>query len=371
MGRDLSANKIIHINKNFDASYEEQEDDYDILLASDRISEGYNLNRAGMVINYDIPWNPVRVIQRVGRINRISKKVFDSLYLVNFFPTKKGATIVKSREIAGQKMFLIHNTLGEDAKIFDIDEKPTPAGLFERIQKNPDSLEEEGFYTKALTEFAKIKKQFPDVVEKISNFPPRVKVSKRFEENEMFVFIKKGRMYIRGLTYDGNENNKIREITLEEIFDRIACGKDEKALPWSGLFWESYEKIRTCEEQQKSVPVSEQSLEQRALNNIKSIISKPWEEILPHMDFVRTLREDIIDYGTLSDYTLRRVANLEFEKKDREKTAEEIAKIKRELGEDYLLKEKERRQDLSKEIIIAIENQKTMELKPKSQHKQS
>jgi superfamily II DNA/RNA helicase len=61
------------------------------LLTTDKISEGFNLNRAGMVINYDIPWNPVRVIQRVGRIKRISKKVFDKLYIVNFFPTEKGS----------------------------------------------------------------------------------------------------------------------------------------------------------------------------------------------------------------------------------------------------------------------------------------
>lgn len=364
-GKDLSVNKIIHINKNFDASYKEQEDNYDILLASDRISEGYNLNRAGMVINYDIPWNPVRVIQRVGRINRISKKVFDDLYLVNFFPTEKGATIVKSREIAEQKMFLIHNTLGEDAKIFDIDEEPTPSGLFEKIQANLDSLEKEGFYTKVLKEFLKIKKQFPELIKEINNFPPRVKVSKRFKENELLVFLKKGRMYIHALAYGNDEKNEVREITLEEIFDHIACEKDEKALTLSSLFWKSYGKVRTRKEQ-KSVPVSEQSLEQRALNNLKSFICKPWDEILPHMDFIRTLREDVIDYGTLADYTLRRITNLEFVNdqsdskagKKHKKTAEEIVKLKQELGEDYLLKEKERQQDLSKEIIIAIENQK-------------
>lgn len=353
-GKDLSVNKIIHINKNFDASCKEQEDNYDILLATDRISEGYNLNRAGMVINYDIPWNPVRVIQRVGRINRISKKVFDNLYLVNFFPTKKGATIVKSREIAGQKMFLIHNTLGEDAKIFDIYEEPTPSGLFERIQTNPDSLEEEGFYTKALKEYLKIQKQFPCLVKELSNFPPRVKVSKRFKENELLVFIKKGRMYIHSLSYGDDKKNKVREITLEEIFDHIVCEKNKKALPLGNLFWESYEKIINHKEQ-RSIPSSDQSIEQRALINLKSFISKSATGILPHMDFIRTLREDIIDYGTLPNYTMRRIANLEFNDK---KTAQKIAKLKQELGEDYLLKEKERQQDLSKEIIIAIENQK-------------
>jgi len=114
---------------NFDASYpaNKQRDDFDILVATDKLSEGVNLNRAGAAINYDIPWNPTRVIQRLGRLNRIGRKVFDILYIFNFFPTEQGAEVVKSREIAAQKMFLIHNTLGEDSKIFAPDETPSPA----------------------------------------------------------------------------------------------------------------------------------------------------------------------------------------------------------------------------------------------------
>ena len=74
---------------------------------------------------------------------------------------------------------------------------------------------------------------------------------------------------------------------------------------------------------------------------------------------IRILREDIIDYGTLSDYTLRRIANLEnSDDINRKKAILEISAMKDELGEDYLQKEKERQKDLSKEIIIAIENQK-------------
>jgi len=357
--KNLSANKINHINKNFDASFSEQDDSYDILLATDKISEGFNLNRAGMVINYDIPWNPVRVIQRVGRINRISKKVFEDLFIVNFFPSEKGATIVKSREIAEQKMFLIHSTLGEDAKIFDIDEEPTPSGLFERIQENPDNLETESFYTKALREYLKIKKQYPELIREISNFPPRIKVAKQYDDNELLIFMKKGRMYIKGLSYSDDGKSEIYESTLDEIYDRISCDKHEKALPLSSRFWGSYEKVCKRKEQ-RSGPLTEQSLEQRALNNLKSFISKPWEELLPHLDFIRTLREDIIDYGTLSDFTLRRISNMEFSNKNsHSKTVKEIETIKKELGEDYLLKEKERQQDLSSEIIIAIENQKS------------
>ena len=355
---DLSSKKISQINKNFDASYSNQENEYDILLTSDKISEGFNLNRAGMVINYDIPWNPVRVIQRVGRINRISKKVFDELYIVNFFPTEKGAELVKSREIAGNKMFLIHNTLGEDAKIFDIDEEPTLAGLFERIQQNPDKLEEEGFYSKALKQFLEIQKENPDLVNKLNNFPPRVKVAKQFSNNELLVFFKKGRIYIYGLKYNGDSKVRPYQAAFEDIFDKIACDKNEKAISLTSSFWNSYDQIKKFKEYRHG-SVSEQSLEQKALNNLKSFISKPWEMLLPYLDFLRTLREDIIDYGTLFDYTLRRIANLESRDESKQKkTVSEIISLKQELGEDYLIKEKERQKDIAKEIIIAIENQK-------------
>lgn len=351
---DLSTRKISQIYKNFDASLDDQENEYDILLSTDKISEGFNLNRAGLVINYDIPWNPVRVIQRVGRINRISKKVFNELHIVNFFPTEKGSELVKSREIASNKMFLIHSTLGEDAKIFDIDEEPSPSGLFEKIQQNPDRLEEESFYTKALKKYLEIKKEYPRLIEGLKGFPSRIKTAKKFSENELLVFFKKGRLYIHGIKQD--KDNQVYQTTFEEVFDKIICDKDEPRIILSGNFWETYEKVKNHKES-RYVPVSEQSIEQKALNNLKTFISKPWEELIPHLDFLRILREDILDYGTLSDYTMRRIANLEGgNKTGQNKSVLEIITIKHDLGQDYLMKEKERQKDLLKEIIIAIEN---------------
>ncbi len=354
---DLSAQKILQINKNFDASDPDQDDDFDILLASDKISEGFNLNRAGLVINYDIPWNPVRVIQRVGRINRISKKVFNELRIVNFFPTEKGAELVKSREIASNKMFLIHSTLGEDAKIFDIDEEPTPSGLFSRIQQNPDAREKESFYTKALKEFLKIEKENPGLIESFKNYPPRIKVAKKYSENELLVFLKKGRLYIHCLRYENAKEFDVYQATFEEVFGKIVCAQGEKALPLSGNFWEAYESMKRFKESRVIAP-SEQSLEQKALNNLKTFIDNVHsDEVMPHKDFLRTLKEDIVDYGTLSDYTLRRIANLESGDEAKQRRAlTEIIALRKELGEDYLRKEKKQKV-LSKEIIIAIENQ--------------
>lgn len=59
--------------------------DIDILIATDCISEGQNLQDCDMVVNYDIHWNPVRIVQRFGRIDRIGSKN-DSIQLVNYWP---------------------------------------------------------------------------------------------------------------------------------------------------------------------------------------------------------------------------------------------------------------------------------------------
>lgn len=348
---DLPTSKIAKLNKNFDASYADHEDEFDLLLTSDKISEGFNLNRAGMVVNYDIPWNPVRVIQRLGRINRISKKVFENLYIVNFFPTERGAELVKSREIAANKMFLIHTALGEDSKIFDVDEEPTPAGLFNKVQQNPDELEEESFYTKAYKEFIKINRENPELFGNLKNYPPRIKVAKGGKENELLVFFTKGRLYVSGAQTDQEEINPYY-LVFEDVFEKIICSPDEKALNWNtDKFWQTYQGIKDFKDFRLG-GVSEQSLEQKALNKLDFLIRSTNDELMPYKGFLRVLKEDILHYGTLADFTLRRIMNL------KEDSTKDIQNLQNTLGSDYLTKEKDRIKEQKKEIIIAIENKK-------------
>ncbi|MFH1780618.1 MAG: hypothetical protein ABH841_01230 [Candidatus Nealsonbacteria bacterium] len=185
-----------------------------------------------------------------------------------------------------------------------------------------------------------------------------MKVAKNSRENELLVFFKKGRLYVHGIACENGAEGKPYQSTFEEVFDKIVCRKDEVKLDLSSDFWKNYEQIKKHKEYQSS-PVSDQSLEQKALFNIKTITANPWPEALPHLDFIRTLREDVLDYGTLSDYTLRRISNMETVKDvGKKSTVAEIVALKQELGEDYLQKEKDRQKDIQKEIIIAIENQK-------------
>ncbi|MEO1785150.1 helicase-related protein [Thermodesulfobium sp. 4217-1] len=348
----LSASKLREIRENFDASYGELKDDYDILLTTDMVSEGFNLNRAGIVVNYDIPWNPVRVIQRVGRINRISKKVFEELYIANFFPTQKGSDLVRSRDIASNKMFMIHKALGEDSKIFDVDEEPKASNLYKRIQQNPDEMEKESFYTRIFREFEDIKKERPDIVEVLNSFPNRVKVAKSGGKDEVFVVIKKGKIYVNHRIYD----EETKEVSsLEDVIDDIRSDENEKGLELSDRFWDEYMILRDYEGKiDKPFKNSAQSIETKAYNLLRSLQKK--DSLSDQKDFINTLIEDIRDYGSLSEYTLRRLVNMEKMKED--SVSKEISNLKKELGADYLKREKERLKSLNKEVIIAIENRR-------------
>ncbi len=85
-GLDAYSDWITWINQNHPKTYEKINNPIDILIATDTLSEGQNLQDADMVINYDIHWNPVRIIQRMGRIDRLgspNKKIFG----INFWPS--------------------------------------------------------------------------------------------------------------------------------------------------------------------------------------------------------------------------------------------------------------------------------------------
>jgi superfamily II DNA or RNA helicase/HKD family nuclease len=353
---DLNKAKSDEVLRNFDTIHRKPGDTYKILITTDKMSEGFNLNRAGAVINYDIPWNPTRVIQRVGRINRISKRVFENLYIYNFFPTVQGATYVKSREIATEKMFLIHNTLGEDAKIFEPDEEPSPSQLFKRIMENPDNMEEESFQTKIRQLYAGIAASSPETIKRIGELPPRIKVAKRFNENNLVVFIKKGLgLFTRGIIGDGS---KPEDLVFENSLPLIECKKEEKAVTFSGTFWDSYYNVKEFKES-PGTPSSEISIEKKALNNVNTLLQGKIPELESYLPFLRELREDILEYKTLSDYTLRRIANLNSLNKDKakiQKTRDELEKLRQDLGADYLDKVKSKLGQLETEIIIAIEN---------------
>lgn len=110
------------IQENFDANYVgEQKDDIQILITTDVLAEGINLHRASSILNYDTPWNSTKLMQRIGRVNRIgSKSRF--IYVYNFMPSAQGDEEIKLVQKAYTKIQAFHSLFGEDSKIFSLDE---------------------------------------------------------------------------------------------------------------------------------------------------------------------------------------------------------------------------------------------------------
>lgn len=111
------------IQENFDANYKKslRKDDYNIIITTDVLAEGVNLHRSNIIINYDTPWNSTRLMQRIGRVNRIGSEG-KNIYNYVFYPSRQGNQIIKLNQIALSKIQTFHSTFGEDNQIYSQEE---------------------------------------------------------------------------------------------------------------------------------------------------------------------------------------------------------------------------------------------------------
>jgi len=185
------ANREI-IRKEFDASYHSQTNDFKLLIATDAISEGFNLNRADVIFNYDIPYNPTRVIQRVGRINRIGKRVQEKIYIYNYFPTVIGEDETSVRKITTAKIHMFNFILGTDTKILTTDESINSyfAKEIRELEKQESSWDVE-----YLNDLNDIKTNKPEIYEEALNLPKRVRTKiLNAEFNGTLIFTRKNHL---------------------------------------------------------------------------------------------------------------------------------------------------------------------------------
>lgn len=105
------------IRENFDANYKTKLNDYNIILTTDVLAEGINLHRANVIVNYDTPWNSTRLMQRIGRVNRIGS-ASKHIYNYVFYPSREGNREINLNQIALSKIQTFHSTFGEDNQIY-------------------------------------------------------------------------------------------------------------------------------------------------------------------------------------------------------------------------------------------------------------
>lgn len=212
------------IRENFDANFAHPKNDYDIVISTEVLAEGVNLHRSNMVVNYDTPWNSTRLMQRIGRVNRIGSKA-KSVFIYNFFPTTKVEQDIELEKKAKMKLAAFHAALGEDSQIYSPEEEYETFGLFDKNME-----EERDEKLRVLLWLREQKEQHPELIKRIKKMPFRARVGRKSKtlKGGTITFIRNNK---RDLFLYINADGSIEELSFMETVKEFEAKIDEKAIP--------------------------------------------------------------------------------------------------------------------------------------------
>ena len=236
------------IKYNYDPNQKEyyQVDDLRYLITTDVLSEGINLHRSNIIINYDLPWNPTRVLQRVGRVNRVGTK-HDKIHIFNFFPTSETDKELGLKANIISKIQAFHNALGEDAKYLSDTEEVESYNLrgekFYSTLSSSNTMdeEEENIELKYLKLIREIRDKKIELYKKIAELPKKIRVAREYnniQNDSLITFFRKGKL--RKFCISNEIESK--EISFDEAVKYFECEPKEKKKNLSSRYFDYIEK---------------------------------------------------------------------------------------------------------------------------------
>ena len=223
--RDSLRNEI---QRNFDANIpmKQQSSDYNVIITTEVLAEGVNLHRANTILNYDTPWNATRLMQRIGRINRIGTKA-SRIYIYNFFPTEKVEDDIQLQRKAMVKLQAFHSALGEDSQIYSADEQVETFGLFDKKPQGDEGVNERLQY---LMEIRKFREESPDEFWRIKNLPLKIRnaVKNREKQNGTISYLRNKKHHA---FYAVDKECNLKELSFLEAVPIFKCDPTVKAQP--------------------------------------------------------------------------------------------------------------------------------------------
>jgi len=184
--------------RNFDAKVRHPRDDYRILVCTEILAEGVNLHRSNVVINYDLPWNPTRMMQRVGRINRVDTS-FDKIHTFNFFPTRQSNEQIKLEEAVKAKINAFLSLLGGDAHLLTEGEPLDSHELWNRLTSKKTLTgedEDDESELKYLHLIKSIRDKEPDTFERIKQLPKKARTARidKHHSGQLLTYFRRGKI---------------------------------------------------------------------------------------------------------------------------------------------------------------------------------
>lgn len=216
----------------FDPNQKETNIELRILIATDVLSEGVNLHRGNVLINYDLPWNPTKVLQRAGRINRLGTE-HPEIFIYNFFPTTQSDEHLGLETNITNKIQMFHDILGEDAKYLTDGEEIGSQELFDTLNRKSayTGEDEEGDSELQYLEMMReLRDEQPELFEKIKRLPKKARSGRKAEDisaDQLVTFFRIGplkKFYL-------NQGGDSREITFFEAVDELDCEPDTPRHP--------------------------------------------------------------------------------------------------------------------------------------------
>ena len=216
------------VKANFDANVPHdpalRKDDYRILLSTEVLAEGVNLHRAHVIVNYDTPWNSTRLMQRIGRVNRIGSTAA-AVHIFNFYPTAQVDSDIDLQRKAFLKLQAFHSALGEDSQIYSPDEEVNNFGLFDR-----DVEEDRDERLAFLSELRDFKDAHPDDFRRIRHLPLRARCGRAdsSQAGQSLVFIRDQR---RDAFYRAGDQASLTELSFVEMARAFRAEVSESPSP--------------------------------------------------------------------------------------------------------------------------------------------
>lgn len=209
------------------------------LIATDVFAEGLNLQDGNIIINYDLHWNPVRLIQRFGRIDRIGSE-HDVIYGYNFLPETELEKNLNLKQKLKSRIQEIHDTIGEDAAILDRSEQLNEEAMYAIYEQDQqlslfESAEESLDLNEAEEILRQLQKEDPDEYERITNLPHGLRSAKFAVNKGYYVFCEAtypNRPDLKGYQqlFLLNEAGEIISRDVPQILATIQTQPEEKAL---------------------------------------------------------------------------------------------------------------------------------------------
>ena len=303
------------VTNNFDANSDHPSDEHRILISTEILSEGVNLHRANTVLNYDLPWNPTRMMQRVGRINRVNTSARE-IHTFNFFPTEEAEEQLRLIKIAKKKILTFLTLLGGDAELLTDGEPVDSHALFEHLTSKKiltDEDPQEKSPLKYLAVIRAIREKDEKLFEKIKNLPKKARAAraKGTGPSSLLTYFRQGE---RQIFFRSAQRGKSKKLDFIVAAETLECKPDAQPKTLPTWFYKELDKNKAAFEAFEDATKKPAQGEVRAMGasnatkilRLLSITMKHKEVLTEQQE--KYMREVIaaLEQGRLSKPTLKR-----------------------------------------------------------------